>query len=334
MKPSFSPAPSQPPSAIEELRNTVQSRTRELRWRRHGLTSHLSTPCRPPPGTDAGKGVRDGEGAGIGMMMTITEVVTMRGTVGLVLSSRFLLFHIYFDLSFNFSKRISGFDMAPPASAIIASAAAVAVWKVPIKLHGVILVGVSVVDRFTYYTLAFFEMLNIYDNASLSRAQHQSASNDFTKYHEKQSMIFGDEAESKHQSTIGLLGKFSIFPIPGNKGSGRPPLNWETRSAIALPGIAYLHSQGYRAPEVTDARKISQKANVYSFGVLLLELLTGKAPTHSLLNEERVDLPRWVQSVVREEWSSEVFDPELLRYQSVEKEMVDLLQLAVDCSVI
>jgi len=29
-------------------------------------------------------------------------------------------------------------------------------------------VGVSVVDRFTYYTLAFFEMLNIYDNASLS----------------------------------------------------------------------------------------------------------------------------------------------------------------------
>lgn len=30
-------------------------------------------------------------------------------------------------------------------------------------------VGVSVVDRFTYYTLAFFERLNIYDNASLNR---------------------------------------------------------------------------------------------------------------------------------------------------------------------
>ncbi|KAK0601216.1 hypothetical protein LWI29_022250 [Acer saccharum] len=29
-------------------------------------------------------------------------------------------------------------------------------------------VGVSVVDRFTYYTLAFFEKLNMYDNASLS----------------------------------------------------------------------------------------------------------------------------------------------------------------------
>ena len=88
---------------------------------------------------------------------------------------------------------------------------------------------------------------------------------------------------------------------------------------------------GYRAPEVTDPRKVSQKADVYSFGVLLLELLTGKAPTHSLLNEEGVDLPRWVQSVVREEWTAEVFDLELLRYQSVEEEMVQLLQLAIDC---
>ncbi|KAJ8553500.1 hypothetical protein K7X08_024178 [Anisodus acutangulus] len=89
---------------------------------------------------------------------------------------------------------------------------------------------------------------------------------------------------------------------------------------------------GYRAPEVTDPRKVSQKADVYSFGVLLLELLTGKAPTHALLNEEGVDLPRWVQSIVREQWTSEVFDLELLRYQSVEEEMVQLLQLAMDCA--
>lgn len=63
-----------------------------------------------------------------------------------------------------------------------------------------------------------------------------------------------------------------------------------------------------------------------------MELLTGKAPTHSLLNEEGVDLPRWVQSVVQEEWTAEVFDVELLRYQNVEEDMVQLLQIGVDCT--
>ncbi|KAK1439318.1 hypothetical protein QVD17_05134 [Tagetes erecta] len=172
------------------------------------------------------------------------------------------------------------------------------------------------------------------------------------------------------------MGSLSAL-LHGNRGAGRTPLNWETRSAIALGaarGITYLHAQGptvshgnikssnilltasyesrvsdfglaqlvgpnatptrvdgYRAPEVTDIRKVSQKADVYSFGVLLLELLTGKAPTHALLNDEGVDLPRWVQSVVREEWTSEVFDLELLRYQNVEDDMVQLLQLAIDC---
>ncbi|GMI77023.1 receptor-like kinase 1 [Hibiscus trionum] len=166
--------------------------------------------------------------------------------------------------------------------------------------------------------------------------------------------------------------------LHGNRGAGRTPLNWDTRSGIALGaarGIAYLHSKGpgishgnvkssnillttsyearvsdfglaqlagptstpnrvdgYRAPEVTDARKVSQKADVYSFGILLLELLTGKAPTHALLNEEGIDLPRWVQSIVREEWTAEVFDLELLRYQNVEEDMVQLLQLAMNCT--
>ncbi|KAH6799399.1 receptor-like kinase 1 [Perilla frutescens var. frutescens] len=101
---------------------------------------------------------------------------------------------------------------------------------------------------------------------------------------------------------------------------------------LAGPAASPNRVAGYRAPEVTDAHKVSQKADVYSFGVLLLELLTGKAPTHSLMNEEGVDLPRWVQSVVREEWTAEVFDLELLRYQNVEEDMVQLLQLAVECT--
>lgn len=98
-----------------------------------------------------------------------------------------------------------------------------------------------------------------------------------------------------------------------------------------LYGPDTIPNRGYRAPEVTNSRKVSQKTDVYSFGVLLLELLTGMLPTHAFLKENDVDLPRWVESAVREEWTSEVFDVELLKYKHAEDEMVQLLQLALAC---
>ncbi|CAF1933500.1 hypothetical protein HID58_067920 [Brassica napus] len=90
---------------------------------------------------------------------------------------------------------------------------------------------------------------------------------------------------------------------------------------------------GYRAPEVTDPRRVSQKADVYSFGVVLLELLTGKAPSNSVMNEEGMDLARWVHSVGKEAWRSEVFDSELMSLETVvEGEMEEMLQLGIECT--
>lgn len=125
----------------------------------------------------------------------------------------------------------------------------------------------------------------------------------------------------------------------GNVKSTNVLITQELDSCITDVGLTPLmnapatmsRANGYRAPEVTDSRKITQKSDVYSFGVLLLEMLTGKTPLRYPGYEDVVDLPRWVRSVVREEWTAEVFDEELLRGQYVEEEMVQMLQIALAC---
>jgi len=125
----------------------------------------------------------------------------------------------------------------------------------------------------------------------------------------------------------------------GNIKSNNVLITQELEGCISDVGLPPLmntpatmsRGNGYRAPEVTDSKKITQKSDVYSFGVLLLEMLTGKTPLRYPGYEDVVDLPRWVRSVVREEWTAEVFDEELLRGQYVEEEMVQMLQIALAC---
>lgn len=90
--------------------------------------------------------------------------------------------------------------------------------------------------------------------------------------------------------------------------------------------IATAGALGYRAPELSKLKKANTKTDVYSLGVIILELLTRKSPGES------TDLPQWVASIVKEEWTNAVFDVELMKDASlIGDELLNTLKLALHC---
>ncbi|XP_073006254.1 leucine-rich repeat receptor-like protein kinase PXC1 [Typha latifolia] len=89
----------------------------------------------------------------------------------------------------------------------------------------------------------------------------------------------------------------------------------------------------YKSPEYVHRRcKISRKADVWSYGCLLLELITGRPSAYSAPRGfEGVELYSWVQRAVREEWTCEVFDSEISVQRGAVKGMFELLKVALRC---
>ncbi|TVU31409.1 hypothetical protein EJB05_23093, partial [Eragrostis curvula] len=89
---------------------------------------------------------------------------------------------------------------------------------------------------------------------------------------------------------------------------------------------------GYVPPEYYQSFRCTAKGDVYSLGVVLLELLTGRRPTDK---EDFGDtnLVGWVKMKVREGAGKEVVDPELVAaaVDGEEAEMARFLELALQC---
>ncbi|KAL2323146.1 hypothetical protein Fmac_027525 [Flemingia macrophylla] len=149
-----------------------------------------------------------------------------------------------------------------------------------------------------------------------------------------------------------IHGEYSAAKVPhGNVKSSNVLLDKNGVACISDFGLSLLLNPvhaiarlgGYRAPEQEEQKRLSQQADVYSFGVLLLEVLTGRAPSSQYPSPARprmeedeqgvLDLPKWVRSVVKEEWTAEVFDQELLRYKNIEEELVSMLHVGLACVV-
>lgn len=108
-------------------------------------------------------------------------------------------------------------------------------------------------------------------------------------------------------------------------GLARLILPYRTHVTTELVGTL-----GYIPPEYSQSWIATLRGDIYSFGVVILELLTGKRPVEVFKPKMSNQLVAWVQQMRNEGKQNEIFDP-LLRGKGFEDEMVQVLDVACLC---
>ncbi|CAM8980655.1 unnamed protein product [Rhodiola kirilowii] len=91
---------------------------------------------------------------------------------------------------------------------------------------------------------------------------------------------------------------------------------------------------GYVAPEYANTRRVSDKADVYSFGIVLLELLSGKKSLDPSFSEygNGFNIVGWAKMLLQEGREPDFFASELWELGPKEK-LLGMLNLAARCTV-
>ncbi|XP_047165125.1 leucine-rich repeat receptor-like protein kinase PXL1 [Vigna umbellata] len=91
-------------------------------------------------------------------------------------------------------------------------------------------------------------------------------------------------------------------------------------------------SYGYIAPEYGYTLKVDEKIDIYSYGVVLLELLTGKMPLDPSF-EESIDIVEWIRKKKSNKSLLEALDPAIAsQCKHVQEEMLLVLRIALLCT--
>ncbi|KAL5583337.1 hypothetical protein UlMin_015779 [Ulmus minor] len=153
--------------------------------------------------------------------------------------------------------------------------------------------------------------LNILQGASRGLAyMHQICEPHIVHRDIKSSNILLDEMFEAHVADFGL---------------SRLILPYQTHVTTELVGTL-----GYIPPEYGQAWVATLRGDMYSFGVVMLELLTGKRPVEIFKPKTSRELVGWVQHMRHEGKQEEVYDP-ILRGKGYEEEMLQVLDVACMC---
>jgi Leucine-rich repeat (LRR) protein len=106
-------------------------------------------------------------------------------------------------------------------------------------------------------------------------------------------------------------------------GLARLILPYNTHVTTELVGTL-----GYIPPEYGQAWVATLRGDIYSFGVVLLELLTGKRPVQVLTKSK--ELVQWVREMRSQGKDIEVLDP-ALRGRGHDEQMLNVLEVACKC---
>lgn len=88
-------------------------------------------------------------------------------------------------------------------------------------------------------------------------------------------------------------------------------------------------SFGYIAPEYAQSSKVSEKIDVFSFGVILLELVTGKEANYG---DENSSLADWARRLVQEEKVIEDVIDDDIKEPSYLVDIIQVFKLAIYCT--